>query len=262
MIVDTHCHLDFDRFDDGRDAVIFRAREAGVETLIVPAVDLDNCQAVVDLTEQYDGVFGAVGVHPNSTKTWDTARDIPTLRHLAETNGKIVSIGEIGLDYYWDKSPKQTQFEAFEAQMGLAADLHLPIIIHNREASEDCIDLMAKSPLAGRENAGVMHSFGADYEIAKRALNLGFYLGFTGPITYKNASMTREIASKVPLDRILVETDAPFLAPQKYRGKRNEPSYVVEVVDRIAAVRQISFEAVAEATTENARRLFGLETDD
>ena len=254
--VDTHCHLDFNRFDEDRNAVVARAGDAGVTRIVVPALDLDNCNAVLELTEQHDGVFAAVGVHPNSSAEWQPS-DIDRIRKLAQ-HPKVVAIGEIGVDYYWDKSPKAVQHAAFSAQMELAAELDLPVIIHNREASEDTVALMAASPLAGRERAGVMHSFSAESHIAQRALDLGFYLGFTGPLTFKKADDLREIAKTVPLDRILIETDAPFLAPHPYRGKRNEPSYVVEVAKRLAELHNLPLERIAEITTANAERLFGL----
>lgn len=254
--IDTHCHLDFERFDADRDAVVERARTAGVTRIIVPAVDLHNCKTVMRLADKYEGVYCAVGVHPNSTAGWRN-RNLGMLRDLAQ-HDKVVAVGEIGVDYYWDKSPKFTQHAAFGGQLELAYELNLPVIVHNREASADVLTLLKLSPLAGTERAGVLHSFSADYRTAKRALDMGFYLGFTGPVTYKKAHELREIVSKVPLDRILIETDAPFLAPQRYRGKRNEPAYVVEVADRIAAIHQKSIEEIAAITTANACHLFQL----
>lgn len=256
QLVDSHCHLDFNRFDDDRDAVVARAAAAGVTRIVVPTIDLDNCAAVLALSERYDGVFAAVGVHPNSSAEWQPT-DIDHIRTLAQ-HPKVVAIGEIGVDYYWDKSPKTTQHTAFAAQMALAAELDLPVIVHNREASEDTVALMAASPLAGRERAGVLHSFSAEAHIARRALDLGFYIGFTGPLTYKKADDLRQIAQTVPLDRILIETDAPFLAPHPYRGKRNEPAYVVAVADRLAALHNLSLDRIAAITTANAERLFQL----
>lgn len=256
QLIDTHCHLDFGRFDDDRDAMIQRAIDAGVTRMILPAVDLQNCEAVLKLATQYDCLYAAVGVHPNSTSGWKSA-DIQTIESFAK-HPKVVAIGEIGVDYHWDKSPKKTQHRAFMDQMELAADLNLPIIIHNRKASEDCINLMAASSLVGRANAGVMHSFSAPESTAKRALEMGFYLGFTGPLTYKKANSLRRIASAVPLDRILLETDAPFLSPTPERGKRNEPSYVPYIAERMAALHQVSLEEIGRITTENAERLFNL----
>ncbi|MGB1252526.1 MAG: TatD family hydrolase [Candidatus Promineifilaceae bacterium] len=256
QLIDTHCHLDFGQFDKDRDEMIQRALDAGVTRMILPAVDLRNSEAVLKLAEQYDCLYAAVGVHPNSTVGW-TSAEIKTIESLAK-HPKVVAIGEIGVDYHWDKSPKATQHRAFMDQMELAADLNLPIIIHNRKASEDVIDLMAASSLVGRANAGVMHSFSAPVFAAERALEMGFYLGFTGPLTYKKANDLRRIAAQVPLDRILLETDAPFLSPTPKRGKRNEPSYVPYIAERMAALHQVSEDEIGRITTANAERLFGI----
>ncbi|MCC6606379.1 MAG: TatD family hydrolase [Anaerolineae bacterium] len=254
MLIDTHCHLDFDWFDEDRDAVVERALAAGVTQIVVPGLDLENCRAILALTEKYDGVFAAVGVHPNSSAGWQDGW-VDVLRDLAQ-QPKVVAIGEIGLDYYWDKSPQAVQHRALALQLELAAELNLPVIIHNRDASADVMRLLSESPLVGRDNPGVLHSFAADWATAVAALNLGYYLGFTGPVTFKKADDLREIAQKVPDDRILVETDAPFLTPQPYRGKRNEPAYVAYVAEKLAEVRGVSTAVFASQTTENAQRLF------
>lgn len=254
MLIDTHCHLDFEWFDEDRDAVVGRALAAGVTQIVVPGLDLENCRAILALTEKHDGVFAAVGVHPNSAAGWQDDW-IDVLRDLAQ-HPKVVAIGEIGLDYYWDKSPKAVQHRALALQLELAAELNLPVIIHNRDASADVIQLLSESPLVGRDNPGVLHSFAADWDTAVAALNLGYYLGFTGPVTFKKADDLREIAQKVPDDRILVETDAPFLTPHPYRGKRNEPAYVAYVADKLAEVRGVSTAVFAQQTTMNAHRLF------
>ena len=256
MLIDTHCHLDFERFDEDRDAIVQRAAEAGVKQIIVPALDLDNCRTVLALTEKYEGVFAAIGIHPNSSASWQDSW-IGVLRDLAQ-HPKVVAIGEIGLDYYWDKSPKSVQQRALGLQLELAAELNLPVIIHNRESNTDVIQMLSESPLVGRENPGVLHSFAADWETAVSALNLGYYLGFTGPVTFKKADDLREIAKKVPNDRILVETDAPFLTPHPYRGKRNEPAYVAYVAERLAEERGVSTAVFAQQTTANAQRLFSV----
>jgi len=255
-LVDTHCHLDMPQFRDDRTAVIERAAAAGVSQIVVPAIDLENITAVTDLASAHAGVFAAVGIHPNSCANWSA--DWLTAVRAAAARPKVVAIGEIGLDYYWDDAPKEVQHEALAQQLALAADLNLPVIIHNRESSADVIRLLAASPLAGRENPGVLHSFSADWETAQAALDMGFYLGFTGPVTFKKADDLREIARKAPLDRILVETDAPYLAPQPYRGKRNQPAYVTFVAERIAAERGVETAVIAQYTTANARRLFHL----
>ncbi len=256
MLIDTHCHLDFELFDDDRDAVVQRAVEAGVGQIVVPALDLDNCRTVLALAEKYEGVFAAVGIHPNSSAGWQDSW-IGVLRDLAR-HPKVVAIGEIGLDYYWDKSPKVVQHRAFGLQLELAAELRLPVIVHNRESSADVIKFLSESPLAGGENPGVLHSFSGDWQTAVAALDLGFYLGFTGPVTFNKADELREIAAKVPAERLLVETDAPFLTPHPYRGKRNEPAYVAYVAKGLAQARGVETAVLAQQTTVNARRLFSV----
>lgn len=254
MLIDTHCHLDFERFNEDRDAVIERAMQSGVQRIIIPGIDLLNCTAVLKLTERYDNVYAAVGVHPNSTAKWQDDW-IDELRQLAG-HEKVVAIGEIGLDNYWDKSPQTTQRWALRAQLKLAAELNLPVIIHNREANEDIVRVLAESPLAGRENAGVLHSFSGDWGTALAALQMGFYLGFTGPLTFKKSAELRWIASKVPDDRILIETDAPFLTPEPYRGQRNEPAYVAQIASQLAEIKNVETAVIAQQTTKNAMRLF------
>jgi TatD DNase family protein len=225
-----------------------------VKRIIVPAIDLAGCTAVLQLAEQYEGVYAAVGVHPNSTADWQDEW-INTLHDLAR-HEKVVAIGEVGLDYYRERSARAAQQRALHLQLALAADLELPVILHNREANEDIIHLLAESPLAGKEGPGVLHSFAADWVTARTALDMGYYLGFTGPVTYKKADDLRAIVTQAPLERILVETDAPFLAPQQYRGQRNEPAYVQYVAERIAVIRGLTTAAFAQQSSANAQRLF------
>ena len=255
MLVDTHCHLDFDRFDGDRLQVIERAVAAGVKQIIIPALDLENCRTVLALTDQHPELFAAVGIHPNSSADWQDSW-VEKIRDFAG-NPKVVAIGEIGLDYYWDKSPKVVQHQALRMQLELAAELELPVVIHNRESDEDVLDLLRQSALNGRLHSGVLHSFSTSWETAEAALEMGFYLGFTGPVTYKKADGLRDVVANAPLDRILVETDAPFLAPQQHRGKRNEPAYVAYVAEMIAEIRGLAVDEIGRITTENARRLFG-----
>lgn len=256
MLVDTHCHLDFDRFDGDRDEVVARAAAAGVKRIVVPALDLQNAPAVLALAERYEAVYAAVGVHPNSAAGW---RDgwLDTLRDFA-AHEKVVAIGEIGLDYYWDRTPHDTQHQAFSRQLELAAELALPVIVHNREASQDLLRLLLASPLDGRAEPGVLHSFSAPPQIAREALAAGYYLGFTGPLTFKKSDELRAIAAAAPLDRLLVETDAPFLAPHPHRGQRNEPAYVALVAEQLATLHHLEPAGMAAQTTANASRLFGL----
>lgn len=254
-LVDTHCHLDFDRFDNDRDAVVARARLAGVRRIIVPAIDLPSCHLVLGLAERYEEVYAAVGVHPNSTAGWQD-HWIDELRQLSR-NRKVVAIGEIGLDYYRERSPKQVQQRALKRQLKLAVELELPVILHNRESSQDLLPILADSPLSGRDAPGVFHSFSDSWATAEAALAMGFYLGFTGPVTYPRADDLRQVVARAPLSRMLVETDAPFLAPQAFRGKRNEPAYVVEVAKQISLIKELDAAQVACDTSDNAIRLFG-----
>jgi TatD DNase family protein len=260
MLIDTHCHLDFDAYDLDREDVIARAAAQGVTRIVNPATDAASGAAALALADVYPGIFVAVGIHPNSTAEFTSAALDGIAQQAQHT--RVVAIGEIGLDYYRDWSPKAQQRIAFEQQLELAARLELPVIIHNREASDDVLAVLtAWVPTLSnrlRERPGVLHSFSAPRAVADQALALGFYLGFTGPITYKNADDLRSVAAAVPLDRLLVETDGPFLTPHPHRGTRNEPAYVAHVAERLAALHNISNEALASATTQNAERLFGL----
>ena len=254
-LVDTHCHLDFDWYASDLDGVLVRAAQAGVGRIIVPGIDLQSSKAAIELANKHDMVLAAVGVHPNSSANW---RDgwLDDVRDLAR-HDKVVAIGEIGLDYYRDHSPRDVQQEAFEAQLSLAAELNLPVIVHNREADEDVLHRLSNSLPPSGGAPGVLHSFSGPWTTAAAALEIGYYLGFTGPITFKKADDLREVAARVPVARLLVETDGPFLAPQPYRGKRNEPAYVSYVARRLAEVRGISETEIASQTSANAVELFG-----
>jgi TatD DNase family protein len=251
QLVDTHCHLDFDSYAADLDAVLARAAAAGVGRIIVPAIDVTSSRAVVKLAGEHQSILAAVGVHPNSSAGWQDEW-LDELRELA-AGGRVVAIGEIGLDYYRDYSPPAVQQKAFAAQIKLASELDLPVIVHNREADEDVLSHLVRF---GR-GWGVLHSFSSSWPTAQAALEAGYYLGFTGPITFKKAHELREVAAQAPLDRILVETDGPFLTPQPFRGKRNEPSYVQYIARRLAEVRGLSEQQVARQTSANAIRLFG-----
>ena len=258
MLIDTHRHLDFGAYDDDRVEVLARATAAGVQRILIPGLDLDNGRAILRLAEGDGRLVAAVGVHPNSSAGWQDSW-LAELRELAR-HPKVVAIGEIGLDYYWDKSPQATQWRAFAAQLQLAAELGLPVIIHNREADADTVQLLADSPAARRPSAGVLHSFAGDVAMAEAALALNFYLGFTGPLTYKNGQTMRDVAEQTPLDRLLLETDGPFLAPQQRRGKRNEPAYLIHIAEQLAALHNLSLAEISAITTANAARLFGEKT--
>lgn len=261
-LIDTHCHLNFESYADERDAVLARAADVGVRRVINPGIDPQSSREGVGLAVRYAGrVFAAVGLHPNSTADFAPALLADEIAPLLRAPG-VVAVGEIGLDYYWDKSPKDVQRRAFVAQLTLARDAGLPVIIHSRDAGEDVIaileDWARDLPTRLHERCGVLHSFSASQQIAERALEAGFYLGFTGPITYKNADDLRRVAAAVPLERMLLETDGPFLTPEPHRGKRNEPAYIPLIARRIATLTGLNTEAVAETTTANAVELFNL----
>ena len=259
-LIDTHCHLNFHSYDDDRAEVLRRAREAGVQRIIVPAIDLESCGQALGLAETYEGFYFSVGVHPNSCSTFN--HDYIAQLHDLARHERAIAIGEIGLDYYRDKCPQPMQRRALEMQLELAARLELPVIIHNREAGDDVLSALEawapSIPSSMNQRVGVLHSFSASVEVAQRAVELGFYLGFTGPITYKNADDLRQIAASVPRDRLLIETDGPFLSPQQQRGKRNEPGFVRFVNEKLAELHGISTDAMAAQTTANAERLFAL----
>ena len=262
-LVDTHCHLDFRSYESDRADVLRRARGAGVKRIIIPAIDLAGSRQALDFAAKDRDIFAAVGIHPNSSGGFaDSALD--QLRKFA-CNAKVVAIGETGLDYHWDKSPKPMQWRAFEAQLALASELELPVIVHNREASDDVMSMLENwapgAPERRHGRLGVLHSFSASRDIADRALALGFYLGFTGPITFKRADELRDIAQEVPIGRILIETDGPFLAPQQRRGKRNEPAYLRYINQKLAELHRLTPEEMARQTTRNAEELFRLRAD-
>lgn len=259
-LIDTHCHLNFEAFADDLDDVVRRAGEAGVRRIVLPAIDVDSSRDGAALAARVPGVCAAAGVHPNSSADYGPDHRAALADLLA--TGSYVAVGEIGLDYHWDLSPKEAQFRALHDQLDLAAEFGLPVIIHNREASEDVMTVLEDwaASLTGdlKVLPGVLHSFSAPRIIAERALAAGFYLGFTGPLTYRNADELRSIAAAAPLDRLLIETDSPFLTPTPHRGKRNEPAYVRLVAERLATLRGLSLAELATATTANAERLFNL----
>lgn len=261
MLTDTHCHLDLEHFDADRDAVLARAWETDLDRILIPALDVASCQRALALADTDPRLFAAVGVHPNSAKTWDDAT-LATLRTLA-VHPKVVAIGEIGLDYYWDFAPKEIQHPVLHTQLELAAELQLPVIIHNRDSTEDVVAMLlvwqaelvaSGNPLA--ERPGVLHSYSGDVESAERVIKANFYLGVTGPVTFKNASQLQYLISNIPLSCLLIETDAPYLTPHPNRGKRNEPAYVKWVAEKIAALQGVSYDEVARQTAVNAARLF------
>ena len=259
-MIDSHCHLNFDRFADDRAKVLQRAARAGVHAFIVPAVDLASCDEVLALARRHPNIHAAVGVHPNSCAHFgpESLRQLARLSH----SPAVVAIGEIGLDYYREFCPPEQQRHALRHQLSLAAERSLPVIIHNRDAAADLLPLLTAHaravPPALTGRVGVLHSFSASAAVAAQALELGYFLGFTGPLTFRKADALRQLAGNIPLDRLLVETDAPFLAPETLRGKRNEPAFLPHIVARLAALHGLSAPEMARVTADNARRLFQL----
>ncbi|MFO0697695.1 MAG: TatD family hydrolase [Nitrospira sp.] len=252
MLIDTHTHLDDARYNDDREAMITRAREAGVEAFLTIGCDLPTSQAAVQLANQYPFVYASIGVHPHEVKhIGDSWYD--EFRQLA-TNKKVVAYGEIGLDYHYNHSSPKEQRERFREQIQLARELRLPVIIHTREAQDDTIAILKEEHAS--EIGGVFHCFSGDAWLAKEGLDLGFYLSFSGILTFQNATALREIAKHTPLDRVLIETDCPYLTPVPYRGKRNEPAYVSQVAQQLASIHGLPLDDVADQTSKNAKRLF------
>lgn len=260
LLVDTHAHLDMSVFDEGRTETITRALAAGVGNIITVGTDLESSQKAIELSEHHTGVYAAVGIHPHDVATIDNA-DIARLGEMARHSG-VVAIGETGLDFYRDYSPKKAQIQALKWQLALSAELELPVIIHCRQAEEDMLDLLHSwiSDYGGtsRQYRGVIHCFSSNSDTAQEYLNMGFYLSLGAYIGYPSSAVTHDTIRSIPKDRLLVETDCPFLPPQSYRGKRNEPAYLPLTVKALATIRGESYEDVAKMTTQNAQRLFRL----
>jgi len=276
MLTDTHCHLDFNKFDEDRETVIQRAADAGVTRILIPALDQESSRAAIKLAEAHAGIHAAVGFHPTDLDKI-SEQAFEQVKELAG-HEKVVAIGEIGIDYYWVKilEERAFQIEALKRQLALAASVNKPVVIHMREeddrwfgqASIDLLQILEEwhrglkednHPLA--EKPGVLHSFNGNFETAQKAMALNFCIGVTGPVTYKNAEEKRRIIQQLPLTRLLIETDAPFLTPVPHRGKRNEPAFVIYIADKIAEIHMTTREQVARITATNAARLFGWEAD-
>lgn len=243
--------------DDEVAGQVARARDAGVTRILVPATTLEDAPRAVEVAERFDGVFAAVGVHPHDTKAFDEDRVIPALERLA-ASPKVVAVGEIGLDYFYDHSPKEDQRRALVAQLALAGSLGKPVLLHNRESEEDLLAILEMHAKGSPERPrGVLHSFCASTATGERAIALGYLVSYSGMITFRMADNVRESAAALPLGAMLVETDAPYLAPAPFRGKPNEPALVARTAARLAEVKGVSAEEVARATTASFRRLFG-----
>ena len=254
-LVDSHAHLDAQPYSTDLDEVIARAKENRVAYILTVGCDLESSRASVDLAIRYPNLYASVGIHPHDASLVND-QAMAELARMIESTDKVVAVGETGLDFYRDRSPRDQQEDAFRRHIQLAKDTGKPLIIHDRDAHDDVVRIMQEENAA--EAGGVLHCFSGDLEMAKRAIDLGFYISISGPVTYRNARQLPGIVRALPLDRLLVETDCPFLAPEPYRGKRNEPAHTRLVAERIAELKGISFDDLALATTANAQRLFEL----
>lgn len=255
MLFDSHAHLDDKRFNDDRDEVIQRAKDAGVKYIMNPGADFESSQRAVDLAAKYDMIYAAVGIHPHDAKTMDDTM-LQLIKAMAR-KPKVKAIGEIGLDFHYDYSPREVQEKWFVEQIRLAKELNLPIIIHDREANQPVMDLLKQEKAF--DTGVLMHCYSGSAELARQYVKLGAYLSIAGPITFKNARKTVEVVETMPLERMMIETDSPYLTPMPYRGKRNESSYVRYVAERIAEIKGRSVDEVAVQTLENAKAFFRID---
>ena len=249
-IFDTHAHYDDERFDEDRDTVLGSLAGHGVSLVVDPACDLASCEKTLALSEKYDFLYSAVGLHPHSAESDGEGNWLQKVADFSK-QGKVVAIGEIGLDYHYDFSPREKQIEVFAAQLGLANDLGLPVIIHDREAHADTFELVKKY-----RPKGIIHCYSGSAEMAKEFVKLGMYIGFTGSVTFKNANKLLFAAAEVPEDRILLETDCPYMAPEPHRGTRNDSRNIPYIIDKIAEIKGITPELVESTTRKNAFTLF------
>ena len=268
MYSDTHCHLNFEQYDQDRSEVIDRAITAGITKILNPGIDLHTSRAAVSLAHKIDEVYAAIGVHPNSSRSWmpDTQVELKSLA----SSPKVVAVGEIGLDYYRDWAPIDLQNEVFRHQLHLAAEINLPVVIHmrdrspqDRSASQGVLEILkswhdelvdGEKELSSRP--GVLHSFSSELEIAQEAIAMNFLIGITGPVTFQNAERLRKIIKTLPVDHLLLETDGPFLTPHPFRGQRNEPAYIPYIAQKLSEIYEMNVSEVEEITMRNSERLF------
>ena len=254
MLFDTHAHLDAEAFDTDRRELIAGLPEKGLALVMNPGCDLSSSHAAVELSEQYDFLYAAVGSHPDAA---DEVNEevLEEYRRLCNLHSKVKAIGEIGLDYHYEDIPREIQKRAFRMQMELARELNLPVIVHEREAHEDGMSIVDEFP----EVSGVFHCYSGSAEMAKALIKKGWYIGFTGVLTFKNARKAIEVASSIPLDRIVIETDCPYMAPEPFRGKRNDPGKLYRMAERLAELRGLTVEEIRRITTENGKRLYRID---
>jgi TatD DNase family protein len=248
MLIDTHAHLDMPEFDRDRNEVVKRAQEGGVEYIVTVGIDEASCRSAITLAEEFAFVYAIVGIHPHNAKDVDAA-SYDLLRSYAR-HAKVRALGEMGLDFFRNHSPREVQLSRFREQVALAREVHLPVVIHDRDAHRETLEILQEEKAA--EVGGVIHCFSGDYAMASKCMDMGFYISIPGTVTFPKAQTLQEVVRCIPLERVLIETDCPFLAPVPFRGKRNEPAYVQYVARAIADIKKLSFEKVAEVTSQNA----------
>ena len=254
MVVDAHTHLDQPEFDGDREEVIERARKAGLVAIVTVGTDFESCRAALDIAQKHDFIYCSLGIHPHEAQTWNRA-SYEALRGMLD-HPKVVAVGETGLDFFRNNSPREDQERAFRDHIRLAMEKNEPVVVHDRDAHDETVEILSQE--RAERVGGVIHCFSGDTAMARSCLDMGFYISIPGIITFPKAEQIREVARFVPLDRLLVETDAPFLAPVPRRGKRNESSFVVYTLEELARVKSAPVEQVAEMTTKNAFKVFGL----
>jgi len=254
ILIDSHAHLEMREYDEDRDEVIGRAQDKGIGYVVTVGIDLDSCRQALELADAYDTVYAILGVHPHNVKHIDE-RTYPQLKEFV-LHEKVRAIGEIGLDFYRNLSPKDVQLKRFRELIGLAREVKLPVVVHDRDAHRETLSILREEKAF--EVGGVIHCFSGDFVMASKCFDMGFYISIPGTVTFPKAQTLQEVVKRSPLDRMLIETDAPFLAPVPFRGKRNEPSYVRYVAEALAHLKGIDFEEVARVTSSNTQSLLGI----
>jgi TatD DNase family protein len=252
MYIDTHAHLWFDHFKDDLSDVVLRAKEAGVHKIINIGCDEKSSLRSLEMTGEFEGMYASLGLHPYDAEAFSDDLMVEWSALVEENRDKIVAIGETGLDYFKTKLDPEIQKKSFRGQMELAEKLNLPVVVHNREADEDCLSILKERP----DVKAVFHCFGSNLEFAEKVWSAGYFTSFTGIVTYKNAEELREVLKVAPADKIMVETDCPYLSPQKYRGERNEPSFLIETVKQMAECKNLSVEELGEQLSKNSNAFF------
>ena len=253
MLIDSHAHIQLDRFDSDRSVVIERAKNSQVSIILVVGFDISTSHLAVELADRYDHIYATVGLHPHDAKRF-TPQTLREIALLAE-HPKVVALGEMGLDYHRNLSPKSVQKRVFEEQLDLATQLDLPIVVHNRNAFDDILSILENRP---QLTGGVLHCFSENTKSMDRVIDVGFHIGIGGPVTYKKSQDLKQVVKVMPADSFLIETDCPWLAPQLRRGKRNEPAYITEIATKIAELRQVTIESVGQTSSQNFRKLFSI----